>query len=528
MKKRVPPHPIESASRLPYLWLILGTIFACFATNGQWDIPLAAWLSPFFFLRFTHTRSPLVGIVGVWLASVGAMFFFLYESQFPSGLDPLLIAAALVFGSVLTLPYLLDRLVAARISLVSGLLLTLVFPLSRVACEYLLSFSPYGSIFALAYTQHDNLPLLQIISVTGIYGVSFLVAWFASIGNWCWEQHFSWPRIRTITLLYSGLLALVLLGGGIRLTFFLPSASVVRVAAISVPPGLLDQELNNFSTKLHMAETDPSPLRSAFTTINNDLLTRSQREAQAGAKIIVWPEGSARTLLADEENLIEHGQALAREAHIYLEMGLHVFLHQALYQNRTVLLDPTGRVVWIYDKAHPIPGSERITPGAPSVPVVDTPYGRLASVICFDADFPDLMRQGGSKEVDLMLVPSDDWQGIDPWHTYHATFRAIENGYSLVRPTSDGLAMTVDDEGHVLAATDYFTTNQQTMIAFVPTKGVWTVYAHIGDMFAWLCIAGLLFIGGFVAFASFQGRFKAFELPSPSRENEQPVETAVR
>ncbi len=80
----------------------------------------------------------------------------------------------------------------------------------------------------------------------------------------------------------------------------------------------------------------------------------------------------------------------------------------------------------------------------------------------------------------------------------------------MVRPTSNGLAMTVDYEGNVLAATDYFTT-QQTMIASVPVKGTWTIYAHVGDLFAWLCSAGMLFLAEFVAFTAFQRRRRASE-----------------
>jgi apolipoprotein N-acyltransferase len=43
----------------------------------------------------------------------------------------------------------------------------------------------------------------------------------------------------------------------------------------------------------------------------------------------------------------------------------------------------------------------------------------------------------------------------------------------------------------VLASSDYYTSDQQTMIAYVPTKGVRTIYGSIGDMFAWLCLAQL-------------------------------------
>ena len=527
MKTHVRLHQVEPSPRLGYLWLALGTLCSLFAANGRWGIPLAAWLGPLFLLRFTRTRKPLIGFALAWLASAVAMLFALSSLQI---LTPIIIMVCLLFSTILTLPYLLDRLLTPRLILVSGVLASLLFPLSRVAGEYLISFTPaFGSVFSLAYTQYGNLPLLQIISVTGTYGVSFLIAWFASVGNWIWEQGFVWPRIRAVTLLYGGLLALVLLGGSLRLALFPPSSQTVRVAGISAAASTLQKmqdEIGHFSTTQRFTPADLAQLRSAFAPLDDELLNLSQREASAGAKIIVWPEIGAYTLAADKTGLLERAQALAREAHIYLEMGLSVFQPPATYYDQAILVDQEGRVDWTYNKTYPAPGDPE-KPGKGIVPVMETPYGRLANVICFDADFPPLMRQAGSQDVDIMLVPSNDWPGIDPWHTQHAIFRAIENGYALVRQASNGLAMTVDDEGQVLAATDYYTTDQQTMIASVPVKGVWTIYAHVGDLFAWLCIAGMLFLVGFAAFASGERRSKASERSSLSRENEQQGEPVV-
>ncbi len=269
------------------------------------------------------------------------------------------------------------------------------------------------------------------------------------------------------------------------------------------------QEISTLSTNQPFTPADLVQLRAAFVPLDNELLNLSLREARAGAKIIVWPEIGAYILATDKTSLLERGQTLAREARVYLDMGMAVFQPPATYYNQAVLVDPQGHVDWTYNKAYPAPG-DLSKPGNAVVPFAETPYGLLANVICFDADFTDLMRQAGSQGVDIMLVPSNDWQEIDPWHTQHAIFRAIENGYSLVRPTSNGLAMTVDYEGNVLAATDYFTT-QQTMIASVPVKGTWTIYAHVGDLFAWLCSAGMLFLAGFVAFTAFQRRGRASE-----------------
>ncbi|WP_220204721.1 apolipoprotein N-acyltransferase [Reticulibacter mediterranei] len=527
MKKQ----PASHQERYGYLWLALGLILSLFATNGRWDIPIAAWLYPLFFLRFTRISRPFIGFCGIWLSSIVAMFFFFYQSQL---LNPLITIACLFFSTVLSLPYLLDRLLAPRISVASGLLTTLIFPLGRVVCEYLVSSTPFGSLFSLAYTQYDNLPLLQLLSITGIYGVSFLMAWFASVGNGIWEQHFAWPRIRKAALLYGTLLALTLIGGSIRLAFFPPLAQTVRVAGISVGTTTrqtLLQQRRNFTTKEQLTNADLSPLRAAFALNNEDLFTRSQREARAGAKIIVWPEAAALTMVEDEAKLVERGKTLARQEQIYLEMGLVVVQYKAsslpALHDRSILLDPQGNVVWTYDKAHPIPGMESFAAGDGVVPTVDTPYGRLANVICFDGDFLDLMRQGGSKQVDMMLVPSNDWQGIDPMHTQHIAFRAIENGYSLVRQTSNGLALTVDYQGHILAASDYFTTNEQTMIAFVPKKGVTTIYALVGDLFAWLCIASLLSLTGFVILRSIQSRRKVSAPATTPTNAGDKVETGI-
>jgi apolipoprotein N-acyltransferase len=117
-------------------------------------------------------------------------------------------------------------------------------------------------------------------------------------------------------------------------------------------------------------------------------------------------------------------------------------------------------------------------------------------VICFDLDYPGTVRQAGQAGADLLLAPSDDWPAIDPAHSQKAVFRAIENGVALVRQTSQGLSLAVDAEGRVLAAADYFRTDQQVLVAYVPTHGVPTLYAMVGDGFAWLCVGALVVLSG--------------------------------
>ena len=325
-------------------------------------------------------------------------------------------------------------------------------------------------------------------------------------------------------------LAVVLLGGGARLAFFPSETTTVRVAGLSASQAAVaafNKQLPQATLSLLLSgkatQADRAIARSAFTTIDDDLLARSQQEAVSGAKIVVWPESSptgAAVLQEDEPTLIQRAGALAKQAGIYLDMGLAVYLpaggNGPFLKDEAVLLDPTGHVVWTYEKTHPAPGEQGLfILGDGKVPIVDSPYGRLANVICFDADYPGMIRQAGQGGADLLLAPSDDWQAIDPAHTQIATFRAIENGFSLVRQTSKGLSMAVDYEGRVLSASDYFSTDQQIMVAYVPMHGVHTIYATIGDLFAWLCIIGLLALIALAIIQSRKRRSAATAAPLP-------------
>jgi apolipoprotein N-acyltransferase len=479
--------------RTGYLWLATGTVLSMFAVHGRWDVAAAAWLCGVFLLRYTRTRRPWPGFGGVWAASSIASVFWLYESGLPVFGPVLLLCLAL--STTLCLPYLADRLLAPKLS--SPVLATLVFPLARVLAEYVnATISPAGNIFgSLAATQHANLPLLQVAAITGSYGVSFLLAWLASVCNGIWQDRSAW---RPMVAVFGVVLAVVLAGGGARLLFFAPDGPTVRVAAVSPAAAVLEQRntvLADFPTLKDLAAADPATLRPAFAAVTDDLFTTSAHQADAGARIIVWPETGAGTLADDAAALLDRATTFARQHQVYLLMGVAVLTHTEPYlRNQSILADPDGNIAWTYDKAHPIPGLEILNPGDGRVPVLDTPHGRLASVICFDLDFPALARQAGHHRTDIMLVPSNDWREFGRVHTEKATIRAIENGYSVVRPDTNGLSRAIDYQGRTLASADFFTTNRQVITADLPISGTHTVYAAVGDLFAWACTGALALI----------------------------------
>ena len=403
-----------------------------------------------------------------------------------------------ITGLFLLAPYALDKAIVRRLPGLPGT--PPVFPLMCVAVGSFDSRSIYGTWGNAAYSQYGFLPLVQLVSVTGLFGISFLMAWFASLCNWIWEQGLGTRAVRRDVILYVGVMLTVLLWGGTRLVVSAPSSTTVRSASLSradIPPPP-DQIWRHVLAR-NASPQETAAMREWFGKADDDLLARADREAAAGAKIIFWGETNALSYKEDEGALVERGRALARARQIYLAMAIGSFdpTKPRPLENKVVMIAPTGVIAWEYSKAHPVPGSEAAMqlPSDGRLKAVDTPYGRLTSVICFDADFPHLLAQAGRLKADLVLDPSNDWQAIDPWHTQMATFRAVEQGVSLVRHTSHGLSLAVDYQGRVLGAMDHFAATERDFVVQVPTRGVRTVYARIGDLFAWICVAGLIVLG---------------------------------
>jgi apolipoprotein N-acyltransferase len=241
-------------------------------------------------------------------------------------------------------------------------------------------------------------------------------------------------------------------------------------------------------------------IRASCAAANNDLFDRAGREARAGARIVFWGEANARVFKEDEAALVARGGELARKYQVYLGMGLATWnpgLEKPL-ENKLVLIQPTGEVAWEYFKAQPVPGGEAAISQTRDGKLrgLETPYGRLSAVICFDADFPRLLAQAGALQADILLDPSNDWRAIDPWHTQMAGFRAIEQGVNLIRHTSGGLSAAYDYQGRRLAAMDQYAATDHSLVAQAPMRGARTVYARLGDWFAWTCVAALAALAG--------------------------------
>jgi apolipoprotein N-acyltransferase len=149
------------------------------------------------------------------------------------------------------------------------------------------------------------------------------------------------------------------------------------------------------------------------------------------------------------------------------------------------------------------------------VPVIATKDGRMATAICYDADFPEFVRQAAQGAADLLIVPANDWKEITEVHFQMLAFRAIETGVPVVRAAASGLSGAFDPWGRVLGVADYFAAGDGTMTAQVPLGGVGTLYARTGDLFAWLCVAGLVMALALAAVSTLSTRFVSNRLAFP-------------
>lgn len=494
-EKRAPTVKGAVFPGISWMALALGCLVLPFSYGAD-NIACAAWLAPLFLLRFARTQRLWVSMPILFLAQIAAMSFQ-FRGMFPGDGAAYWIGLALGAAQAI-IPYAIDRGLSRRVSGVPG---TFIFPLAYVAIDYLGSLGPYGSWGAVAYSQYGDLALLQLTALTGLWGVSFLIGWFAAVGNLVWES--GWkpgPGVRAGAA-FLIVMALILLGGGLRLTAFAPHSPTVRIASLSAAPHGASAALGRLIDGKAGAD-DLAQIRAWARPIDEDLLRRADEAARNGARIVFWAEANAPVLQQDEAALLSEGSQLAAKDKIYLGMALGVWVPGAarVLQNELVLIEPNGAIAWHYRKAHPVPGDEASI-SAPSdgrLRMLDTPFGRLSAAICFDADFPQILRQAGLSNTDVVLNPSNEWAAIDPWHTQMASLRAIEEGASIVHQASHGLSAAFDYEGNRLSAVDYFRSTGVTMFADVPTRGVRTLYSRWGDWFAWLSIAGLL---AFVALA---------------------------
>ncbi|MBI5636912.1 MAG: hypothetical protein HZA03_02960 [Nitrospinae bacterium] len=350
-----------------------------------------------------------------------------------------------------------------------------LFPALAVTMEWLqYSFTDGGSWGALAYTQLDNLPLIQLASLTGITGVSFLVGLGSSLAAAAYTVG---PRaVKRDFLLFAALTTAALVYGQLRLSQDAPGVPM-RVAAVSSPLG---------AKEVMAAKNDISALRK----YDGEFFARTEKAAALGAKTVVWNEAATIMAPADEAAFTARGQAMAKDKGIILVMAYGVLLSADPFhwENKYRMILPDGTVADEYFKRHPVPGDGHDA-GTKHAKVVPIPGGALGGAICYDFDFPRIALDNARDGAGLVLLPSSDWRGIDPIHSRMARVNAVAAGVSMVRSVRAATSLATDQYGRELGSMRYFGEGDGVMVAAVPAQAVPTLYAKTGDVLPWLTLA---------------------------------------
>jgi len=393
-----------------------------------------------------------------------------------------------VFSVLVLLPLwaalYVDRWAAQRdLSLGSLLLLPLIITLG----DFFLGFSPVGTVFSPGAGQFSLKVLSQTVSLTGLWGLTFLIGLTATTINHVWEKDFDLREaVRPVLVLFA-VFAVLLTYGSAKLLLTRPDSGTIRIAGVTEPHSQDYWAITDVGTP----RDGKAAVVDGMKRINDHLFANSRRAAEAGAEIILWSEGNAVLYEDDEVAFLERSVAFAREHGVYFAPGVLVLRYERTKNDNLVyLFDPDGEQLFRYEKTI----SWYPTDSDGIVPAADTPWGTLSTVICFDLDFPRLLRQAARKGVDILLVPGFDTEPISPYHTQIGLLRGVEYGFSVFRQANKSTSIAADYNGNVLAYQHYFDTEDRVMMADVPVNGIRTVYGALGDWVIFLSAATLILV----------------------------------
>ncbi|MEO7988513.1 MAG: nitrilase-related carbon-nitrogen hydrolase [Chryseolinea sp.] len=485
--------------------------------SPKWVVPLAVWIAPaclLFFVRFWKGRIKWLWIfVGLLTAQLIAAYEVIPAPTL------IFIIMSIVVSIIGLIPYWLHDSVNKKSN---RFIATLVFPSICVVLEFWDSFGGGGIWSSRANSQYSFIYLAQLASVTGLWGISFLIAWFNSIIVWCIERKLSGESFTKPLMVYSSAFLIVTTFGFYRIHFSdRESTRKIKLGGVTIPlfktmeliyeefsdnkitidpkSSQTSESLQQFSKAFLAILENPDTLKfpksmKALKNTSDSLFLFSKRAANQGAQIVSWSEASCLIFPDQEKSLIEEGRKVAEEKQIYLLMTYAV-LHpgkvtpdKKFMENKAVFIGPDGDVLNEFYKNKPVPMAESSVQGDGKIPVIETAYGKISISICYDADFPELMKQLSKNESDLLLLPSGDWFAIAPYHSYMSVFRGIENGTSIFRQVNGGLSFVSNSHGEIRASKNFFTDDRKFWVTETQIGHVKTLYAKLGDWVAYLSI----------------------------------------
>ena len=473
----------------------------------NYNLSLLAWISICLLILASYRARPAVAPIygflhGVIFYTVSLTWIQVVIHQY-GGIDPVTSAALLLLmgiaGGVIVAIFSWAIALASR---KGAAFVCLLAPFLWVAIEFLRARLPIiGFPWNLAgYAASGSLALVQLTTITGIYGLSLMIAGWSSLLAYAILS----GRQRAWKALIVATAALVLVAFGGR--YLIPAATPRFIAHLVQ---------TNFAQSYEYPP-DWMPRHSA------DLDQLGQISISSATKmpgLIVWPEVPAPFSL-QEADFAARAQRIARDSGQDFIVGVEDWKHNAtgkfIATNSAVLLDPSGQREYTYDKIHLVPWGEYVplrhllsfagkltadigdfTPGT-EYRVGRLPEGTFGTFICYEAIFPNEIRHFTANGAELLINMSNDgWFGrsaAPAQHVMMARVRAVENRRWLLRDTNNGFTADFDPYGRTVAALP--TDIRGELDAPYDFRSDLTLYARFGDWLAWLCVAAAVALFG--------------------------------
>jgi apolipoprotein N-acyltransferase len=438
-----PSWPLMWLAPLPLLWIAL---------RSQW------WVA-----GLTTVAAMMLGSLNLWGYLVGTLGL-----PVMAWVEIFLVASIAFAAGVL-----LFRSLVLRGAVWSGLL---ALPALWVTSEYARNLTtPHGTAGSFAYSQLKFLPFLQLASVTGPWGMSFVLLLFPAAIAIALHLGQSAPkRAMQVAGVGIGVVALVLVFGLVRLA--MPTQKQM------VKVGLITSD-----EKPNLMVADPG---ADTERLFRDYARQAGTLASEGAQAIVMPEKLGVTLQGKAAGTDAILQSVASGTGATIVTGV-VHVKAPLKYNEARIYTP-GADVQRYDKEHMLPPFEsNLTVGTTRV-LLARPQQKWGVAICKDMDFTSPSRLYGKDDAGLMLVPGWDFVVDGSWHGHIAVMRGVEDGFSIARAAKNGFLTVSDDRGRIIGEVSSSSAPFATLLVSVPAAHEWTVYQWLGDWFAWAAIALLV------------------------------------
>lgn len=389
---------------------------------------------------------------------------------------PVPMAALIVAGMSLTfmLAVLLFRALLRR---GRALLATLSAPALWVAVLYAVAVSnPAGIMGTLATAQADVPLVLQIASITGAWGVEYLVLVVpAALAALLSPGVTSTARLRT-GVLTAVLVATTLGYGALRLADSGETGPRHRVALLA------GNEKHQWGTEV----TSPAG-QQKIVGYRNQIA-----HIPGGADIVVLPEGGFAADAASLPRLVEPLARVARSRQVDIVVGL-VMRTPGPWFNTALDIPADGSRPVAFHKWHD--GGRKFRAGHDLAFLPGT-GNRVGMAVCGDVNFQAPIRDYADAGTHLVAIPASN-EDLNGWqHSRTALLRGVENGLGIAWSSQRGTLMAADPLGRVLAS-HHTGTALDVAVAEVPAGTGPTIYTRIGDLFAWLCIA--MALGGLIS-----------------------------